>query len=221
MYHGEVNVAQEELNTFLAVAEDLKVKGLTQNGSDKSSNKMDPLSEPKARQKEPTERGGGNTVKRAKLSPQFPSGQTGKPSYQNVDDDDIQEVLPVKSEPVSSDSVPQSTSANNDQAYTSLGHSAGIVADPNMDNTMYSEEYGDYANYEDGHDGNYDGSMMAGAATADGNKASAEDYFEQVFNGANLVFQCSMCSYSSLEKTNIRRHVRYQHLNVSDNVPCL
>ena len=31
MYHGEVNVAQEELNSFLAVAEDLKVKGLTQN----------------------------------------------------------------------------------------------------------------------------------------------------------------------------------------------
>jgi len=30
MYHGEVNVAQEELNSFLAVAEDLKVKGLTQ-----------------------------------------------------------------------------------------------------------------------------------------------------------------------------------------------
>jgi len=35
MYHGEVNVAQEELNTFLSVAEDLKVKGLTQ-GSEKS-----------------------------------------------------------------------------------------------------------------------------------------------------------------------------------------
>jgi len=31
MYLGEVNVAQEELNSFLAVAEDLKVKGLTQN----------------------------------------------------------------------------------------------------------------------------------------------------------------------------------------------
>ena len=30
MYHGEVNVAQEELNSFLAVAENLKVKGLTQ-----------------------------------------------------------------------------------------------------------------------------------------------------------------------------------------------
>ena len=31
MYHGEVNVAQDELNSFLAVAEDLRVKGLTQN----------------------------------------------------------------------------------------------------------------------------------------------------------------------------------------------
>merc|ERR1712217_805257 len=33
MYHGEVNVAQEDLNSFLAVAEDLKVKGLTQTNS--------------------------------------------------------------------------------------------------------------------------------------------------------------------------------------------
>ena len=29
MYHGEVTVVQEQLNTFLAVAEDLKIKGLT------------------------------------------------------------------------------------------------------------------------------------------------------------------------------------------------
>ena len=33
MYNGEVNVAQEDLNSFLAVAEDLKVKGLTQNAN--------------------------------------------------------------------------------------------------------------------------------------------------------------------------------------------
>ena len=36
MYHGEVNVAQEELNSFLAVAEELRVKGLTQNQSGSS-----------------------------------------------------------------------------------------------------------------------------------------------------------------------------------------
>ena len=28
MYHGEVNVAQDDLNSFLQVAEDLKVKGI-------------------------------------------------------------------------------------------------------------------------------------------------------------------------------------------------
>ena len=33
MYMGEVNVAQEELNSFLAVAEELRVKGLTQGES--------------------------------------------------------------------------------------------------------------------------------------------------------------------------------------------
>jgi hypothetical protein len=39
MYLGEVSVAQEELNSFLSVAEDLKVKGLTQNSPGKGSAK--------------------------------------------------------------------------------------------------------------------------------------------------------------------------------------
>ena len=36
MYMGEANVAQDELNTFLAVAEDLEVKGLTQKTTEPS-----------------------------------------------------------------------------------------------------------------------------------------------------------------------------------------
>jgi hypothetical protein len=37
MYHGEVSVAQDSLNSFLAVAEELHVKGLTQNNSSSKS----------------------------------------------------------------------------------------------------------------------------------------------------------------------------------------
>jgi hypothetical protein len=36
MYNGEVNVAQEDLNSFLSVAKDLEVKGLTDNISGSS-----------------------------------------------------------------------------------------------------------------------------------------------------------------------------------------
>ena len=36
MYHGEVNIAQEDLTSFLAVAEELQVKGLTQNNVETS-----------------------------------------------------------------------------------------------------------------------------------------------------------------------------------------
>merc|ERR1719319_1775950 len=37
MYHGEVNVKQDHLNSFLAVAERLKVRGLCQNDGGSSS----------------------------------------------------------------------------------------------------------------------------------------------------------------------------------------
>merc|ERR1712012_799151 len=48
MYHGEVNVAQEELNSFLAVAEELKVKGLTQNNSSSAGERREPVAAPSA-----------------------------------------------------------------------------------------------------------------------------------------------------------------------------
>merc|ERR1712013_838026 len=52
MYMGEVNVAQEDLNSFLAVAEDLRVKGLTQGegAPDNKSKDREPAKEYKSSQ---------------------------------------------------------------------------------------------------------------------------------------------------------------------------
>merc|ERR1712106_481857 len=94
MYHGEVNVAQEELNSFLAVAEELRVKGLTQNNQQSAMAKpKQSYSAPKSpppQKTRPPDREPLPQPKRAKPAP--------VQSYA-ADDDDIQEVVPVKSEP--------------------------------------------------------------------------------------------------------------------------
>ena len=41
MYHGQVNISQEDLNSFLAVAEDLKIKGLSDRINSGISEKSD------------------------------------------------------------------------------------------------------------------------------------------------------------------------------------
>jgi len=43
MYHGEVNVAQESLASFLAVAEELQVKGLSQDNNEKAKQTTIPI----------------------------------------------------------------------------------------------------------------------------------------------------------------------------------
>ena len=76
MYDGEVSIAQDQLNSFLAAAEDLQVKGLTQDKS-KSSQSL-----PK------------------KASTQIPKKATPRPVSQFAsNDDDIEEIAaPIKSE---------------------------------------------------------------------------------------------------------------------------
>ena len=157
MYQGEVNVAQEELNSFLAVAEDLRVKGLTQNNSGAPPKERAPS--PKISRPPPPERDPVPPPKRPRPAP--------PPQTYQQDDDDIQEVQPiVKSEPVAAPAE--------SQQYAPAAQQSQQVA---LEDDAYADESYDYGEYGDG--GYDDGSGMIdpntglpiqGAGGADGNK---------------------------------------------------
>ena len=99
MYHGEVNVAQEELNSFLAIAEDLQVKGLTQtnSSSEKSESKHD--TPPKKTESHFPSKGprfiNQNPTISNKTQPTVMNHKT------DSSNDYQEEIIPIKSEPVS------------------------------------------------------------------------------------------------------------------------
>jgi len=101
MYQGEVDVAQDELNSFLATAEDLEVKGLTRNPTvDQNTNKENqaqnifPITNP-AR----SPPGDGKHDKAtASSSTMFPSNCANIMHDGEAEGGDIQGVVPVKFE---------------------------------------------------------------------------------------------------------------------------
>ena len=131
MYQGEVNVAQEELNTFLAVAEDLKVKGLTQNDSEKKQNKTVKTAH-KINAIEPTKH-----LNQPLLAPPDVDRHKAVSSVQHNHhlQSPVQKVGTIKSEPFPVQIEEPYTSSRN------LPGEEGIVADPDME---YGEGYEDY-----------------------------------------------------------------------------
>ena len=169
MYHGEVNVAQEELNSFLAIAEELKVKGLTQNNSGGSSSSKNPPSKPPSsasshHRPSPAPHQSSSHLHTSTPPPPKrprPTPPVVAPSIYQEDPDEIQEVAPaamVKEEPRQHHQV-----AMEEQQQQEV-----------IDNSGAMEQYGaegDYGEYE-GYEGDYDQGGMGDASMvgADGNK---------------------------------------------------
>jgi len=224
MYMGEVNVAQEELNTFLSVAEDLKVKGLTQNNSSSESlASNDPKPEaPKhiIRPRDPPERDPiAPPPKRPR--PPAPAPQHSAPtpiqSFRG-EDDDIQEVVPVKSEP--RDPVPLPVAPVEDaQVYHHMEEQGTVALDD------YADESYDYGQYGEGYDdgtGMLDGSGMAMGAT-DGNKGTVTfDELDVMIQLKTIRvgkdYRCTDCEYETKMKCNLEKHIEAKH--ISPGVAC-
>jgi len=206
MYQGEVNVAQEELNSFLSVAEELRVKGLTQGNNSTSDSKPKSEQKPAQSRSIPTEL---PPPKRPRPAPAQSS------SYQSptVDDDDIQEVVPVKSEPGGG------IAADNSGYVGDQG--AGAVA---LDDTYADEnyDYGAYgeAGYDDGS-GMIDPNTGLPLAGADGNKDDELDNLlhdkieARADENGKRYWVCMLCNYSQKSKKDTVKHIERRHLEIS------
>ena len=106
MYHGEVNVAQEELNSFLAVAEDLRVKGLTQNQSVNLKSSSKQSSNYQHHQQSKASPQVSRTPARVPARDPPPPAKKSQSPPTFHQEDEIQEVVPIKSEP-RGESTPQ------------------------------------------------------------------------------------------------------------------
>jgi len=197
MYKGEVNVAQEQLNSFLAVAEDLQVKGLTQSNNDNKESKPKLSSNPSSSSsqyppiKKPKVSNSGSYSVAGSGSSQYQASPAVGGQIDTGDaDDDIQEVVPVKTEPAAA-----------------VGHlqsqDSGMLAP--VDEGGYTEEgYEGYEGYDTSQYADYDNS----AELAKGIDKAIE---ENMFKDAGTWF-CKACSYQTTSKSHMQEHVEAKHL---------
>jgi len=231
MYMGEVNVAQEELNSFLSVAEDLRVKGLTQNNSEASTKVLPKQDPPKQsiRARDPPERDPVPPPKRPRPIISTPQISAPAPiqrqSHQPVEDDDIQEVVPVKSEP--RDPPPQPIAPVERQQVVYQEQQSMDMMEEQDQGTValdesYAEESYDYYGQYDDSTGMMDpntGMAMGG----DGNKGLARSIvaskiIETKDESGLKVWQCVDCAFARKKKSVVVYHVEYKHMN--QNLPC-
>ena len=106
IYHGEVNVAQNDLNSFLAVAEELQIKGLTQRESQPESAAKKSLHQPKVQ------------------NHNRDSMKSSKPAIPVSQDDDIAEIVPIKTE----------LSSSKSDYYEETNHPVAQYEEENYDN---------------------------------------------------------------------------------------
>lgn len=212
MYYGEVNVAHEDLNGFLSVAEDLKIKGLTQSDNNKKSEETKEVPErerpaPAQKQKHPIAPDPGPPPKRPR-----PLVPVNPPVQRNLEviDNEIEEIRPpIKTEP--------------GPAFSS---SIAVQDEHEADNSSadgYGGEGYDYVQYDEGNNEGFgndsivEHSAEGSGSIVDGNKDMINFVLSHLEQGCDnegrRIYSCKLCTMVLSKREKARQHVETVHGN--------
>jgi len=206
MYHGEVNVKQDHLNSFLAVAERLRVRGLCQN-----ENSAGPSGSSTTKFTNNTEKPKSRPSDTIYSEPSAKKPRIGS-SFSQSQDDDIEEVpAPVAVKQELSDPTPPIApppirrAPPNPIVHTPQPIVQQFAPPPppqedyqiaesgQYDESMQGSEYGDYSGYED-EMGYAEGSMM-----------------DQSQGKVDEVHNCEECGKVYKSNASLRNHKSLYH----------
>jgi len=239
IYNGEVNVAQEELNSFLAVAEELQIKGLTNRDSNSSSTNNASSESPLGQSSStsgaagtPRKSSSGGSgaahpgvarprsaqsqehppVKKIRRSSPAPSASSTPTQEVSRSKAIAQAPIPIPIE-VEPEEVKEVVNIKDDPEVLGLASTSAVNPDIEAGQEFGGEDY------DESYDGYYedDGAEMGdGAEGTDGTKEIPEGGVVKLDNGGG---QCSLCGRSFSGLRNAKRHFSTVHLQ--ENSPCM
>jgi len=234
MYYGEANVAQEELDSFLALAEELQVKGLTQskgNGSSTSDpaaerGQQQPTASGKKRPPPPPAAANAGSVKKLKQAAAA-SSRSRSPTPSAGSGSNFQGIKTESTDApfgggggsggasAAAAASEEASGNDNDGYYDSFGQDESrSYDDPGEGTSGFNEDdKGQYEEYQQQQE-------QQESAVGEGMQMSEEDYQARVRSlittaSSGSGFMCKICNQSARRMTVIRTHVECIHLMLS------
>jgi len=214
MYHGQVHIAQEELDAFLTIAEELQIKGLTQSHTSQGQEAVKEVKQERGTKPARSPPIETPPVARSVPRPAPTYGTPPQPKKPRYRDDDIQEITPVK--------VEQIVQTNTVSEYP-VTSEEGQVQNYEMDQVAANDTYDESLNYEDynidqdepGEGATFDATLIS-TSLSEGEfdlKTVLEKFTKKIINrdGTSL-WQCKSCQKIYKRKSHLIEHVESCHV---------